>query len=231
LLLLSASIVISRKLLRRPAIDHYAASLCNTGFMGIPLVAASVGQEYVIYTAAIAAMTSILQWGYGQYVLSPAGEKPKLDAKGIILNPFVLSLLIGFALYFLPIKLPSVLTDTISSLQACTAPVAMMILGVYLTEVPLKKLFSTKRAYVVTFVRLIVIPVISALLLRLIPGISFEVKCALLICASAPVGCNTAIFADRFGQDYGRTVTMVCLSTVLSIITMPLIVAFFNLIR
>lgn len=78
--------------------------------------------------------------------------------------------------------------------------------------------------YKCTFVRLVLIPVLSIALMMLIPKKYLMVKLAVLIAASAPVGSNVAIFAQLYHKDYTRAVKEVCMSTLLCIIIMPVII-------
>lgn len=228
-LMVAIAMVVSTLLFRRSPVANFSASYSNAGFMGIPLVAATIGSEYVIYTAAFVAIVNILQWTYGQYIMSDH-RSVHFEFRKLICNPLVIALLVGLLFYFLPVKIPEIAQSCIRTIAGCNAPVAMFILGFYLCELPFRQIFTRKDAYAVSAARLILIPAVSILLLKLIPAVSTEVKAAILICAAAPVGSNVAIYAERCGQDYTGSVIMVCLSTVFSIGTMPLVMMLFSLL-
>ena len=137
----------------------------------------------------------------------------------------LISLAAGIVLFLLPIELPGVLTGTVSSIAAMNAPVAMISLGTYLAQTRLKELFTDKTAYLSTLVRLLVIPLLTLALLWLVPAEYMNLKLAVLIVAITPVGSNVAIFAQIHNQNYTQAVKSVCLSTLCSIVTMPLLVA------
>ena len=99
----------------------------------------------------------------------------------------------------------------------------MIILGYYLAEIPLYQVFTEKNAWRVSFLRLLVIPALSALLVAWLPVIGWEAKSALVIAASAPVGINVAVYAELLGRDYKKAVILICHSSVLCLLTMPLI--------
>ena len=221
--LLLLSCVVSSFLFRKEKIDAFSSAFSNAGFMGVPLIASALGQEAVFYSAGFVAFLNILQWVYGQTVLVPTqGKKRHLSA--CIRNPLMVALVIGLACYFFQLPLPEQLRSCISTLSACNTPVAMIILGYYLCEIPLRNIFTLPAAYAVSLSRLLLVPILSIGVLALVPGVSTEIKMALVIVASAPVGINAAVYAQRLNLDYTRAVILICHSTVFSVITMPLIV-------
>ena len=220
-LLLALSMLVSTLIFRKDPVSSFSASFSNAGFMGIPLITMAYGSEPVFYIAPFVALLNILQWTYGQNLLL---GKRNLRPKEILLNPLVLSFAAGLLLYALPVTLPDLLTKPISTLAACNAPIAMIILGFYLAEIPFKQFLCTKMAWLVSLLRLLLIPALSALVLVVMPGIAPSVKIALLIAASAPVGINVAIYAELLGKDYQKAVTLICNSTVLCLVTLPLMI-------
>lgn len=214
------SMAISWLLLRKNAVDVFSSSFSAAGFVGIPLIVAFLDENAVSYTAAFTALLNILQWTYGQHILS---KESRWSFREILINPLVISFALGIALYFSQIRLPQQITSCIKTIAGCNAPVAMIILGFYLCEVPFAEIFTEPKAYLVSLTRLIVVPMISLFLLKFIPC-NVNVKTALLIVASAPVGLNVAIYAHRLKKDYPRAVIDTCLSTILCVITLPVII-------
>lgn len=204
-------------------IEHFGTAFSNAGFMGIPIVQAVIGTEAVFYVAAFVALLNILQWTYGVVVMSE--RRDAISAKRLMTNPIILAMLLGVALYVLQFPVPAVLRTTIANLAGMNAPVAMIVLGAYVAQMPLRAMFSERYAYMSTLFRLIVIPLLSIVALCLIPLQYRDIRLAILIAACAPVGSNVAIFAEMNGLDYTRAVKSVCLSTICSILTMPAIVA------
>ena len=222
-LLLLAAMLLAHLLLRKNAIDDFGAAFSNAGFMGFPLITALLGADAVFYAAGFVAMLNALQWTYGQYLLS--GDRADLSLKKIFGSPLVLSLLLGLALFFLRVKLPPLLGSAVSALSGMNAPLAMVILGVYLAQMDVKKALGSREIYLASAVRLILVPLVSwALLYLLFPGLSYAMKTAIYIAAMAPVGSNVAVYAQKQGKDYSYAVGLVCISTVLSIVTMPLLI-------
>lgn len=225
LLALLTAISIGRILFKKEqAIERFGAAFSNAGFIGIPLVQMTLGEEAVFYVSSFVALLNILQWTYGILILT--GDRDMLSFRKLRTNPVILSFLGGLLLFFLPVTPPDFLMGMIGSLASMNGPLAMIILGTYLAQVSLGSLFKERLAYRCTFVRLVLIPVLTIILLGFFPAEYYTLKLAVLIAASTPIGSNVAIFAQLYGQDYTRAVKEVCLSTLLCIITLPLIIGF-----
>lgn len=221
-LLLLAAMAISFVLYRHSPIDNFGAAFSNAGFMGFPLITAVLGDGSVFYAAGFVALLNALQWTYGQWILS--GDRKKISFKAIVTNPIILSLVLGIVIFMGNIPVPSLLTSVMGTVSEMNAPVAMIVLGVYLAQTDIKKMFSMPHLYTVSAVRLILIPVVSLLLLRFLPHSNASIAMALLVAAAAPIGSNVAVYAQKLDLDYTYAVQTVCLSTLLSIITMPVMI-------
>lgn len=222
ILVLILAMAVSALLFRNRPIDNFGGAFSNAGFMGIPLITSMLGQECVFYVAGMIAFLNILQWFYGQPILS--GKKEKLSARVILKNPLVIALLLGLAAFLTGFRPPALVSRCIASVSAMNGPVAMIILGFYLAQTNLRSLFGKASTYLVSAVRLVLIPLLTLLLLAVAPGVSVDIKLALLLAASAPIGANVAVYAQKLGKDYVYAVETVCLSTLFSILSMPAII-------
>ena len=198
--------------MRKP-IDNFGTAFCNAGFIGIPLVTAVF--------ASFASILNLLQWTYGIVIITR--RKDMINIKKVFVNPVTISLVIGLFLFITGIKLPGVINSTMAGVAALNTPAAMIVLGYYLSCVRIRDLLLNPSLYLASFVRLIIIPLLTLLVLYIIPAGHGQIGMITLIAAATPVGTSTAIFAQKFGQDYERAVCMVCLSTLFSIITMPVV--------
>ena len=216
-LAMAVSFLVFRK---RPA-ANFGSSFSNAGFMGIPLITAVVGESAVFYIAGFVALLNILQWTYGQAILG--ASKEELKPLALVRNPLILAFFVGLLLYFLPITLPSLVENAIGAIAGCNAPVAMVVLGVLLGNISPRKMFFSGEAWAVSGVRLLLIPLLTALVLMIFPSVPTAMKSAILIAAAAPVGSNLALYVQRQKGDAQAAAGIVCLSTILSIVTMPLI--------
>lgn len=219
---LALSIVISALVFRkRSPIRQFGAAFSNAGFIGIPLVQMTLGEEKVFYIASFVALLNIFQWTYGVLIIT--GDKSSVSLGKIRSNPIVLSFLAGLLLFFLPIRVPDILMNVIGTLSSMNGPLAMIVLGTYLAQIPLSRLFNDKETYLCTVMRLLVIPALTVLCLCLMPERYGDIRMAVLLAAAAPVGSNVAIFAQLYQKDYTEAVKDICLSTLFSIFTIPVI--------
>lgn len=219
--ILLLAMAVSHLLFKKNTIDDFGAAFSNAGFMGFPLVAAVQGSEAIFYAAGFVALLNALQWTYGQSLIS--GDPGYRSPKAILKNPLVLSLLLGILIFCFEIPVPAIASDLLAALAALNAPLAMVILGVYLAQTDLKTLFNDPHLYVVAAARLVLIPLLTILVLKLLPAEYAAIATTLVIVAAAPIGSNVAVYAQKLGKDYAYAVRGVCLSTLLSAITMPLL--------
>ena len=144
--------------------------------------------------------------------------------------PFVIAILVGLLLFATRLQLPEILRSCVTTLAGLNTPLAMFTVGVYLAQTDFRKMFLKKELYLISAVRLLVIPAVSVLLLALLPAEMRQMKTVLLLAISCPVGSNVAVYAQLHGKDYGYAVQTVILSTLLSILTIPLVASLSGLI-
>jgi len=222
-LVLLLSMIIARIIFgKKNKIEHFGSAFSNAGFIGIPLAQATLGNEAVLYVTPFVVMLNLLQWTYGVAVMTD--DLKVIGVKQLVKNPVVLSMVAGVVVMLARIPVPHILLKTISYASEMNAPLAMIVIGAYLAQVNFKEIFKKKTVRTSSIVRLVVIPFMTILLLYLVPAQYSEMKIAILIVASAPIGSNVAVFAQKNGLDYAESVKEVYVSTVLSIITLPIIV-------
>lgn len=220
-LALILAMVISAVIFKKHPIENFGTAFSNAGFMGIPIVQAVLGTEAVFYVSAFVALLNLLQWTYGVFVITK--DKRQISAKKILTNPILISMVVGIILFLIPVDIPHVISGTTSLIAGMNAPVAMISIGTYLAQTKLSQLFCDKAAWASAFVRLIVIPALTLALLTAVPENYDTLKLAILIVAAAPVGSNVAIFAQIHNKDYTQAVKSICLSTVCSLFSIPLV--------
>ncbi|MCI9192763.1 MAG: AEC family transporter [Acutalibacter muris] len=221
---LVVSAAISHFAFKKSPVDNFAAAFSNCGFMGIPLVRAGFGDEAVFLLVGFVVLLNLLQWTYGAALLK--GDKGAVSLKGVLLNPITVGTAAGVVLFVtgLGSRLPGVLGGAIGGLAALNSPVAMLVLGIYMAQTSLKETVMSPRLYVLSAVRLLLIPAVTLALLTPLP-VDLTMKYVILLGASAPVGANVAVYAQLYGKDYSYACRTVVLSTVLSILTLPVLVA------
>ena len=206
---------------KRKRVENFSAAFCNAGFMGIPLVSATLGTEAVFYVAVFVALLNIFQWTYGLVIMT--GNRKFISPRKIITNPVVIGFVIAIAGFLIPVHIPALITIPVSYVGAMNTPVAMIVLGVYLAQTDMRQILKNSSVWWCSIVRLVIIPAITIAVMMLIPLTKEHmlIKQTALIAAVTPVGSNVAIFAKLYGTDYEQSVRVVCLSTILCIVTMP----------
>lgn len=208
----------------RHRIENFAVAFGNAGFIGIPLVTAVFGPEAAFYVVSFSTFANLLQWTYGIVIIS--GKKETMNLRMVFVNPVFISMVIGIALFVLQPTLPTIVTGTIGYIADGNTVLAMIILGYYLSKVQLRGLFADVRLYLFSALRLLVVPAVTILVFLPFPFARGEITLITLIAAATPIASSTAIFAQKFDQDYRRAVSYVCLSTILSVATLPLVMLF-----
>jgi predicted permease len=214
--------------------------------MGLPLINSLFnGQEClseaIIYTAVVLAVFNVINWTLGAYICT--NDKKSISIKKVLLNPVIISVVLGFLVYGI-VQVPLVdlapqggkvdifVEKVMSSLDIIgntVTPLSMTVIGIKLAGVNTKQLFLDKDAYYVTAIKLIGMSIFAMLVVKFLP-VNDVVKYTMFFLFSTPCATSTALFALRFGGDANYGSVTVLLSTVLSIITIPLMFLLFQAI-
>ena len=180
LIALFVSILISRLAFgKKYPIEHFGAAFSNAGFIGIPLVQMTLGQDAVFYVASFVALLNILQWTYGVFVITDG--QSRISIRTIVTNPIVISFVMGLLLFFLPVQMPELVTSVLSTIASMNGPLAMIVMGAYLGQLTLKELFLDPTVYLCSLVRLLLIPAATILILSILPKDYLVLKQTILI--------------------------------------------------
>ena len=207
---------------KKDRIGEFAVSFSNAGFIGIPLVQATFGDHAVFYISMMIVLVNFLQWSYGVYTITD--DRSYVDLKVVAKNPIVISVAIGMAIYFSGISMPSIVSRLFTIISNLNTPLAMLVSGVYLAQSDLKEMIRKPDVYYVCLARLIIVPLVVMAVFSFLPFGNTTIKMAILLAGSCPVGSNVTIFAQLFNRDYTKGIEYVCISTLLSILTLPLVV-------
>lgn len=206
-------------------IYKYAAIYGNVGYMTLPLAEAELGAEGVFFCSGVLIPFNIFAFTHGIYLMSgEKAQKTGFNPKWLILNPGVVSVLLGLPLFFFKIKLPSLISVPVNYVAGLNTPLAMIMFGTYLSKTNLKTMFLRKDTYLVALLKLIVLPAIILAVFKFL-GIKGALLTALIISASSPSANNTVMFAAKYGKDSAAASQTVAVVSFLSIITMPLFIA------
>ncbi|MBO5852913.1 MAG: AEC family transporter [Clostridia bacterium] len=219
---LLATFIFKSKENKSTGVLRFAIVFSNVGYMGIPLQKAVLGDEGVFFGSVCVAVFNIFIWTYG--IICMSSNKKQMSVKKLILNPGIIAVTIGLVLFIFSIKLPSPISSAVGSMASLNTPLAMMVIGFNLSRSNLLSALKDKRVYLVAFLRLILIPMISLFVLLAL-GLRGTLLISIIIAASAPVAAATTVFSVKFEKDTELSVKLVAFSTLLSIITMSAIVA------
>ena len=204
------------------SILQYGAIISNAGFAGLPLVAAAYGETALFYASVFVIPNRIFLWSAGISLFTEADMKTKV--KNALFNPGMIAVGLGLIKMLLGIQLHPSALSVIKNIGDCTGPLSMIIIGTILAQISVKNAFE-KGVLNLTFVRLIFIPVVVMVLMKLLKMDPVAIKVAVILTAM-PVGTTTALLAQKYGADYTFGSKCVFVSTVLSMITVPIIAIF-----
>lgn len=194
----------------------------NIGFMGFPVISALYGTEALLYASVFLIPFNLLIYTYGILALkSNDGQKEKLDLKKV-LNIGVLCCILSIILSFVQIPMPSFVKTTISTLSNLTAPLSMMVIGASMATIDIKKLFMDTKLLLFAVLKLVVIPVAGLFFLKTFIYSEMLLGVCMVMIAT-PVASMTAMLAQQYDGDYELASRSVALTTILSVVTMPLV--------
>jgi hypothetical protein len=192
----------------------------NLGFMGIPVTQAIFGTDAVFYTTLFMLPFNLLVFTIGILMLRPdmrMNFNPKL-----FVNPGIIASIIGMLFFFTGFTIPSPVYDVMDYLGSTTTPLAMVVTGALLAMMPLSNLFSDYRIYILSAFRLLIIPVIVYLVIS--PYATDPVIFAIpVLLAAMPAAANSVILAEEYNADSALASKGVFITTLLSIVTIPLL--------
>ena len=213
---------------RRPL--RLAAVFSNAGFMGIPLEQAVLGDVGVFYGIVYVVVFNLFiwSWGYGtmQNASALSTRHQALSTK-MWVNPGTVGIALGSPLFFCSTKLPEVIAVPIHHMANLNTPLAMIVIGYALAGAEFGRVVRTGAVYIAALVRLVVCPILMiAVLYPFRSAFDRNMMLALTVAASAPVAAMVSMFAAKYRRDVDVSVAVVSGTTLLSIFTMPVVIAF-----
>ena len=198
---------------------RFGTVYANNGFMGIPLLQAVLGPSTAIFAVVATVTFNLAQWTHGVILMS--GRK-RLSLRQALLNPGTVGLTVGLVLFLSGLRLPSMVGSAVGFLADLNTPLAMVVIGGQMARTSLGSTFRRPDLYAVALLKLAAIPAVTAL--ALLPfHLPPLVYCSMVILAGTPTAGTSSILAQQFGRDAGSAAQMVTLSTLLSVITLPLV--------
>ena len=197
----------------------------NTGFLGFPLIEAVMGIEAVFYASIFNMIFNMWIFTVGIKAINYPAENGENQAnfKKIITHPGILGAVLAIVIYFSNIQVPDIIASTIKTVGGVTSPVAMLLMGASLAKIPVNRLFTDKKIYVFTLLKMIVIPIIGWVVIKACIKDQF-IAFVTLIMLSMPVANNSVMFAIEYDKDEETAAKNVFISTLFSIIAIPVVI-------
>lgn len=218
-------IIISTFLIRPKAgtdycIERFNAMYSNCGFIGIPLIASVFGDSGVFYLSAYMVMFNLFSWTHG-VILMEKKFSPKNLREGLV-SPMFIATLIAVLLFFMQLKIPSILLDSMNYIADMNTPLAMMVAGFSVAQADIGKMCRNLRLYYTSLIKLIFIPLCTIPLLMMF-HLPSEVSMTVLIAAACPSATTGTMMAIRYKQNYTYSSEIFSLTTILAVATMPVL--------
>ena len=222
----------------------YLSVFSNCGFMGLPFLQSlfsdgAMQAELIIYCAVVLAVFNVLNWTFGVYIIT--GDRKQISVKKILLNPVIIAVVISVVLFF-TLQKPLVelatagtavhktlvkLMNSLNFLSSSVTPLSMFVIGIRLANVDWKQLLTDKWAYILSGAKLVVMSFVTMFLVAYLP-VASTIKYSVFFLLSMPSATSGAMMAVQFKKDSDFASVGVILSTVFSIITLPMLYLFMN---
>ncbi len=195
----------------------------NVGFFGLPLVTGLFPSEPIVacYSTMFVTSMNLLIFTVGEYLIT--FDKKYISLKSALVNPTTIAFLVGFPLYVLGVRLPQVVLSPISVLGKSTTPLCMFVLGMRLSSMELKSVFSNPFAYFVCLFKLVLFPLLGYLLVAFLPFFDQTFKICMAVLCACPSAAIILTLSELHETEQKLAANTVLMATVFCSVTLPLI--------
>ncbi len=218
--ILIATVAFKKREDKKDRINKFGTVYSNCAFMAFPLIHSIYGDDGVFYAVAYVTVFNILYWTHGVYIYTK--DIKQLSLKKIIFNPGVLGVFIGITLFVTRITLPAPIGKAIGFMASINTPIPMIILGTYLVNLNIRQTLKNGSLWAVTVLRLIVLPIVTMFALKIL-GWEDIIAMPLILASACPVAAVTTLLAVRYNLDSEYSTQAVSFTTLISVITIPVI--------
>lgn len=217
------------KVLNFNPVEKASVMYSNAANMVIPVVMSVLGDEWVLYSSAFVSVQLVLLWTHCKSMLS---NEKGFELKKIYTNINLIAIFIGILLFITKIHIPSVLQGTLKSVGGTVAPISMIITGMIMAGAELKKVFVNGRIYLVLFFRMIFFPFIVFMIIYF-TGITKVIDNGAMIllvtfiATITPTASSITQMAQVYGNNEQYAGAINIMTTIVSIVTMPIMVALY----
>lgn len=213
---------------RQRSVLRFGVIYSNCGFMALPLAQAVLGDEGVFYCSAYVAIFNLFAYTQGVRMMKRS-DGQKMPVWKTMINPGTVGIVVGLPFFLFSTPMPDIIYQPVKYLAEMNTPLAMIIIGTYLARTHLPSMIKEKTVYISGLLRLVVIPLLMFGLFYVF-NIRGVLLSAMMISVCAPPAATTIMFAAKFDNDADLASKQVSLLTLLSIITMPILVALANVV-
>lgn len=201
-----------------------SSTFANCTFFGIPIIEAllpELASGLIAYASIYSLIMNIMGWTVGAYLIS--GNFKYISLKKVFLNPATISTGVAFLIFLIGLNIPEMLLSSITVMGKMATPLSMLVLGMRLATIDLKHVFCDGKLYISTAIKQFAMPLIALLFLIFIPMDS-ALKSCLYILAACPTASVVLAFAEMLESGQEEASGAILLSTILSIVSLPLVV-------
>ena len=207
-------------------VERFAAGYSNCAFMGIPLVNAAFGAEGVFYLTSFITAFNVFMWTHGVILMSGKKQSPKTLLK-ILLSPAINAIVLGIVFFLSGLRMPEVIRQPLDYLGSMNTPLAMIVSGATIAKAGLLQCVKDLRVYRFQAFKLLITPLLLTAVVVPVEllGVSALVVNTVLIAAASPTASSTIMFAYKFGENEKYASAHFAVSTLISMITIPVVMA------
>lgn len=202
-------------------IERFSVIYSNCAFMGFPLIDGVFGTEGILYTTAFVTVFNIFVWTHG--VMTMKNEVSFKSFLKALKSPTVIAVFLGIICYVANIRLPKAIGEALNYISSMNTPLAMLIAGVTIAQTNIFGMLKNYKIYIVTAMKLIIVPIICAFVLHFIP-VSEIVYISVVIATACPAAAIGTLFALSYNRNANYASEIFAFTTLFSAITIPLVV-------
>ena len=201
-------------------IERFSTIYTNCAFMGFPLIDGIFGAEGILYTTSFVTLFNIFVWTHG--IMTMKNEMSFKSFLNALKSPALIAVIVGITCYLLRITIPQVPLNAIGFVASMNTPLAMIIAGATIAQANILKILKNARIYLVTVIRLLIIPLIMVFAMKLFNA-SDTVYVSIVIAASCPTAAIGTLFAIKYDKNAIYASEIFAVTTLLSAISLPVI--------
>ena len=189
-----------------------------------------MGKEWVVFGCVFMAVQLIFMWTHGKYIIS-SGDR--IDWRKIVLNINMIAIFIGAVLFLLKIHLPEIVDGTLHAVGSTIGPVSMIVTGMLIAGMNLRDIFTNRRVYVVTFLRLLFVPVLALIILKISGLVTWhpqgeKILLVTFLAVITPSASTITQMCQVYGGNSKYSSAINVMTTLLAIVTMPVMVLLYQ---